>query len=176
MSPDSEGALVTTKWRTNLSIVAGATVMAAGSVLAFAVSSAGAQTAPIAATAAARPGDNGTVKIHRSTTAVTDRRNQPHVCIFYLDAFGFDPGQSISWRIESWPPTGDRSVVLSNVLTLNASGGGRTANKALPNGHYKLFWNFTGEHGSAKHKVFWVNCPAPTPSPTPTPSPSSTVS
>ena len=56
--------------------------------------------------AAARNGDNGTVKIHRSATPVTDRRNQPHVCVFYLDAFGFDPAQSVSWQIKSWPPTG----------------------------------------------------------------------
>src|SRR6266487_1429606 len=129
-------------------------------------------------TSAARKGDNGTVKIHRSTTPVTDRRNEPHVCVFYLDAFGFDPGQSVSWQIKSWPPTGNRTVVASGVLTLNSNGGGRTGNKTLANGHYKLFWNFTGEHGSAKHKVFWVKCAAPTPSPSPspTPSPSSPVS
>jgi LPXTG-motif cell wall-anchored protein len=28
----------------------------------------------------------------------------------------------------------------------------------LPDGHYKLFWNFDGEKGAAKHKVFWTNC------------------
>jgi len=42
----------------------------------------------------------------------------------------------------------------------------------LANGHYKLFWTFAGEHGIAKHKVFWVACKA-TPTPTPSPSPSS---
>lgn len=164
--------MITAKWRANLTILAGATVMA-GSTLALVAPGAGAQPTPRAATAAAaaRNGDNGTVKIHRSTTPVTDRRNQPHVCVFYLDAFGFDPGQSVSWRIKSWPPTGNRTVVASGVLTLNSNGGGRTGNKTLPNGHYKLFWNFTGEHGSAKHKVFWVKCAAPTPSPSPTPSP-----
>lgn len=185
MFPNTGGIFVTTvKWRANLSILVGATLMASGSTLAFAASGASARTAPVAATAAqgvssgtasaARNGDNGTVKIHRSTTPVTDRRNQPHVCVFYLDAFGFDPGQSVSWRIKSWPPTGDRTVVASGVLTLDSNGDGRTGNQTLPNGHYKLFWNFTGEHGSAKHKVFWVACPAPTPSPTP--SPTSTVS
>ena len=40
----------------------------------------------------------------------SDPRNEPHVCIFYLDAFGFDPDQSVSWRIKSWPPAGDRAV------------------------------------------------------------------
>ena len=166
-------------WRANLTILASATLMAAGLTLALAAPGAGALPIPRASAAArdlgggnaaaARNGDNGTVKIHRSTTPVTDRRNQPHVCVFYLDAFGFDPGQSVSWLIKSWPPTGDRSVVTSGVLALDSNGGGRTGDMTLPNGHYKLFWNFTGEHGSAKHKVFWVKCAAPTPSPSPTP-------
>lgn len=122
-------------------------------------------------------GDNGTVKIHRSTTPVSDRRNQPHVCVFYLDAFGFDSAQSVSWWIKSWPPTGNRSVVSSGVLTLDANGDGHTGDMTLPNGHYKLFWTFAGEHGIAKHKVFWVNCKAsPSPSPSPSPSTSSPVS
>src|SRR5215475_8295754 len=124
---------------------------------------------------AAVNGDNGTVKIHNSSTPVTDRRNEPHVCVFYLDAFGFDPGQSVSWQIKSWPPTGDRTVVDQGTLTLDSAGGGRTSDQALPNGHYKLFWTFTGEHGAAKQKVFWVSCPSSTPTPTPTsPSPTPT--
>jgi hypothetical protein len=121
------------------------------------------------------PGDNGTVKIHNSSTPVTDRRNEPHVCVFYLDAFGFDPGQSVSWQIKSWPPTGDRAVVDQGTLTLDSAGDGRTSDQTLPDGHYKLFWTFAGEHGAAKQKVFWVSCPSSTPTPTPTPtSPSPT--
>jgi hypothetical protein len=108
-------------------------------------------------------GDNGDVKIHRSTTAVTDQRNEPHVCVFYLDAFDFDSGQSVSWRIESWPPTGNRSVVASGSLVLASDGNGHTADMSLQNGHYKLFWNFVGENGFAKQKVFWVKCPAQVP-------------
>jgi hypothetical protein len=114
-------------------------------------------------------GDNGTVKIHNSATAVSDRRNEPHVCVFYLDAFGFDPGQSVSWQIKSWPPTGDRTVVDQGTLTLDSTGNGRTSDQSLPNGHYKLFWTFAGEHGAAKQKVFWVSCPSSTPTPTPPP-------
>jgi hypothetical protein len=108
--------------------------------------------------AAAKNGNNGTVKVHRSTTPVTDRRNEPHVCVFYLDAFGFDPGQSVSWQIKSWPPTGDRTVSSSGFLALDSSGDGRTSDMALPNGHYKLFWNFTGENGFTKQMVFSVKC------------------
>src|SRR5215831_10949985 len=120
---------------------------------------------------AAKNGDNGTVKIHRSTTPVADPRNQPHVCSFYLDAFGFDPAQSVSWQIKSWPPTGDRTVAASGVLSLDSTGAGHTGDMTLPDGHYKLFWNFTGEKGFAKQKVFWVACGAPTPPPTHHPKP-----
>src|SRR4051812_41428703 len=63
-------------------------------------------------------GDNGTVKIHRSTTSADDRRNEPKVCAFYLVGFNFDPSQQVSWRILSWPPTGDRMEVLHGTLTL----------------------------------------------------------
>jgi hypothetical protein len=173
--------MITVPWRANLAIVV-SVALATGLALGFAAPGAGAQ--PIApahgrgggTAAGARNGDNGTVKIHRSTTPVTDRRNEPHVCVFYLDAFGFDPGQSVSWQIKSWPPTGNRAVVASGALALDSNGGGRTGDITLQNGHYKLFWNFAGEHGFAKQKVFWVACAAPaatpTPSPPVTPSPS----
>lgn len=117
-----------------------------------------------------RNGDNGTVKVHRSTTPADDRRNEPKVCSFYLVGFGFDPDQQVSWHIRSWPPTGDRAVVADGALVLDDVGHGRTADLSLPDGHYKLFWNFEGEKGRAKHKVFWVRCPAESPSPSPSPS------
>ncbi len=101
--------MTTVQWRSNLTILAAVVLMATGLTLAFAAPGAGAQ--PVAPAhgdgggkaPAARNGDNGTVKIHNSTTPVTDPRNEPHVCIFYLDAFGFDPAQSVSWQIKSWP-------------------------------------------------------------------------
>jgi hypothetical protein len=163
-------------WRRRLTFLLGVTLVAVVLTLAFAGPGAGASpTAGGGKPPAAGKGDNGTVKIHRSTTPVSDPRNEPHVCIFYLDAFGFDAGQSVSWQIKSWPPTGDRTVVSSGTLALDGNGGGFTGDMTLPNGHYKLYWNFTGEHGFAKQKVFWVACGAPTPSPSPTsPSPSPT--
>jgi hypothetical protein len=159
-------------WRAKFIAPAGAALIASIVILALAAPGAGAQ--PIASARggkapAARNGDNGTVKIHNSGTPVTDPRNEPHVCVFYLDAFGFDPGQSVSWQIKSWPPTGDRSVVASGALALDGSGDGHTGDMTLANGHYKLFWTFAGEHGFAKQKVFWVACAAATPTPTPTP-------
>jgi hypothetical protein len=156
-------------WLIKLTFVTGAALLAAALTLAFATAGAQAGTAAPGGrhSPAARPGDNGTVKIHRSGTPVTARANQPHVCGFYLDAFGFDPAQPVTWQIKSWPPTGDRAVVSSGALTLDSSGNGSTSDMMLADGHYKLYWNFTGQHGFAKQKVFWVKCAAPT-SPPPT--------
>jgi hypothetical protein len=154
--------------RTSLAVTAGAAVVATGLTLAFGASSAGALPAAGQAKTTA-PGDNGDVKIHNSTTPVTDERNEPHVCIFYLDAFNFDSVQSVSWWIESWPPTGNGTVVDSGAIALDSSGNGFTTDQALPNGHYKLFWTFAGENGAAKHKVFWVSCPTTPPTTMPPP-------
>ncbi|MFB7912464.1 LPXTG cell wall anchor domain-containing protein [Streptomyces sp. NPDC056061] len=109
---------------------------------------------------ATAPGDNGTVKIHDAATGEELRKNEPHVCTFYLDAFGFDAGQKVDWRIEAWPPTAKvkGEIVKSGSLTLDGKGHLRSEDQSLPDGHYKLFWNFDGEHGRAKHKVFWVDC------------------
>ncbi|WP_327429318.1 LPXTG cell wall anchor domain-containing protein [Streptomyces sp. NBC_01236] len=115
--------------------------------------------APTAAHATV-PGDNGTVKIHDATTGDELRKNEPHVCTFYLDAFGFDGVQEVDWHIEAWAPTADSKgeTVKSGEITLDAEGHGRTNDLSLPDGHYKLFWNFDGEKGAAKHKVFWTDC------------------
>ncbi|MEU9173332.1 LPXTG cell wall anchor domain-containing protein [Streptomyces sp. NPDC048420] len=107
------------------------------------------------------PGDNGTVKIHDATTGEELRKNEPHVCTFYLDAFGFDAVQEVDWHIEAWAPTADvkGETVKSGEITLDADGHGRTDDLSLPDGHYKLFWNFEGENSqAAKHKVFWTDC------------------
>ncbi|MET9759772.1 hypothetical protein ABZ016_12040 [Streptomyces sp. NPDC006372] len=113
--------------------------------------------APVAQ--AAPPGDNGTVKIHDASTGEELRRNEPHVCAFYLDAFGFDGGQQVDWHIDAIPPSENKGeTVESGSLTLDGEGHGRTEDLSLPDGHYKLFWNFDGEKGAAKHKVFWADC------------------
>ena len=165
--------MTTVPWRGNLATLAGL-LTATGLTLAFTAPGAAAQSSAGDKAPATAPGDNGTVKIHRSGTPVADPRNQPHVCSFYLDAFGFDPAQSVSWQIKSWPPTGDRTVVASGALALDSSGDGHTGDMTLGNGHYKLFWNFQGEHGAAKHKVFWVSCATQTAPPTTPPTPTTT--
>ncbi|MDX2814252.1 LPXTG cell wall anchor domain-containing protein [Streptomyces sp. PA03-5A] len=133
-----------------------------------ALSTAGAATAALAASllfapaalAHNAPGDNGNVKIHDAKTGEELHNNEPHVCTFYLDGFQFDGAQKADWSIERWSPTDGQKgeTVKSGSLTLDGSGHERTENLALADGHYKLFWNFDGEHGRAKHKVFWVDC------------------
>ena len=150
-----------------------------------AVAAAAVFSAPAAAHATA-PGDNGTVKIHDATTGEELRKNEPHVCSFYLDAFGFDSVQKVDWHIEAWAPTADvkGETVKSGAITLDGDGHGRTADMSLPDGHYKLFWNFDGENGRAKHKVFWTDCEdeepgggsAASPSPSGSASPSGSTS
>lgn len=124
-----------------------------------AVAAAALFSAPVAAHATV-PGDNGTVKIHDSTTGEALKRNEPHVCTFYLDAFGFDAVQQVDWSIKAWAPTAGvkGKTVKTGAITLDAKGHGRTADMSLPDGHYKLFWKFDGEKGAAKHKVFWTDC------------------
>ncbi|GGV29908.1 hypothetical protein GCM10010495_52760 [Kitasatospora herbaricolor] len=121
----------------------------------------GALTALLALGAApaahAAPGDNGDIKVHGSTTPVTDRRDEPQVCRFYLDAFDFDDLQLVDWTIEQQPPTGTQQVS-TGVLAL-LSGTGQTQIMSLPDGHYRVNWTFVGQTGSAKHKVFTVSCP-----------------
>jgi len=102
-------------------------------------------------------GDNGDVKTHNVGMSVSDQRDEPKVCGFYMDAFNFDSQQQVNWKIEE---DTHGPVVLSGAITL-ASGDGHTSNYSLSNGMYKLYWNFDGEHGEAKHKVFKVDCEAP---------------
>ncbi|KKD08654.1 LPXTG cell wall anchor domain-containing protein [Streptomyces sp. WM6386] len=136
------------------------TLTRAGALSAVAVAAMLAAPSAHAAPVTTGSGDNGAVKIHDASTDEELRRNEPHVCTFYLDAFGFDSAQQVDWHIESWAPTAGvkGETVKSGEITLDGEGHGRTEDLSLPDGHYKLFWNFEGENGSAKHKVFWTDC------------------
>jgi hypothetical protein len=116
------------------------------------------------------PGNNGTVKIHDGDTENEPIvANEPQVCTFHVHFFFADAGQSGDWWIESWPPTGDMTTVLSGTYLTGADGEYRTPDSpgtySLPNGHYKLFWQ-GDEENLAKDKVFWVSCPDTSESPT----------
>ncbi|WP_203963703.1 hypothetical protein [Actinocatenispora thailandica] len=144
-----------------------ATVMVAAAVVGAGLGAPGA--------ALAAPGDNGDVKIHNSGTPVDDPSNEPKVCVFYLDAFNFDGLQQVSWHIDEQPPTGT-SQVGQGTITLDPDGNGHTQDMTLPNGHYKLVWNWEGENGAGKSKVFTVECASPSPSTSPSASTSSSPS
>lgn len=109
-------------------------------------------------------GDNGTVKTHNVGTPTDDVNDEPKVdCTgFYLDAFGFDGLQQVSWHIDT-DTHGD--TVLSGTITLDDNGHGFTTKLVLPNGMYKLYWHFDGQNGADKHKVFKVegDCTPPPP-------------
>ncbi|KIQ65950.1 hypothetical protein TR51_11905 [Kitasatospora griseola] len=130
----------------------------------------GAAALPLAAPAApafAAPGDNGDVKIHSTGVPFNDPRDETKVCKFYLDAVNFDTVQLVSWEIDQQQPPGTRTLSGSIVLS---GGAGHTTNLSLPNGTYKLIWNFVGETGQAKQKVFAVDCgPGAQNSPPPVP-------
>ncbi|MQS17707.1 LPXTG cell wall anchor domain-containing protein [Streptomyces kaniharaensis] len=135
------------------------------------------------------PGNNGTVKIHDAATGQEDTRNEPKVCTFYLDSFGFDPGQDVIWMIAEVKGNKEEKVAFGD-LPVDENGDVRTEDIELPDGHYKLYWASVqlvdGELpeddpnlNNPKHKVFKVDCggkktPAPTgePSPTATATPS----
>ncbi|MBT2441937.1 LPXTG cell wall anchor domain-containing protein [Streptomyces sp. ISL-36] len=133
-------------------------LISAGTVV-TAVTAASLLLAP-AASASNKPnnnGDNGNVKIHDAKTGEELHKNEPHVCTFYLDGFKFDGAQQVTWHIEGHAPTADLKGIEGS-LTLDGSGHERTADLSLADGHYKLYWNFDGENGKAKHKTFWVDC------------------
>jgi hypothetical protein len=101
-------------------------------------------------------GDNGDVKIHRTSTASTDQSNDPKVCEFNLAAFNFDQLQQVTYTITEQPPTGTDQVSGGTISLAAGTGHGTTL--SLPDGHYRLTWTFEGENGSGKHKVFQVDC------------------
>ena len=117
--------------------------------IALAATSAAVLFASQAAFATATPGDNGTVKVHDSSTPVTDHQNEPHdVCQFYLDGFGFDGAQSVTWYIDSWPPTGNGTEVLNG----NADTGTHDAGDDTDvTGTYLHLRQHTAGHPTADH-------------------------
>ncbi|MDR3031824.1 MAG: hypothetical protein LBV78_01690, partial [Kitasatospora sp.] len=131
--------------------------------------------AAVATPAHAAPGDNGDVKIHTVGTPTDDQNDQPKVCAFYLDAFNFDTVQQVTWHIDEQSSIGT-SVRAGQINLTGGHGYTGTVLPQLPDGHYKLFWNFIGENGAAKHKDFMVDCAGVGTSPSPSPSASGSPS
>ncbi|MER6301667.1 LPXTG cell wall anchor domain-containing protein [Kitasatospora sp. NPDC001539] len=131
------------------------------------------------------PGNNGTVKIHDAATGQEDVRNEPKVCTFYLDSFGFDPNQDVIWAIVQMDH-GQETLAAWGDLPVDGHGHVRTEDIELPDGQYKLYWQSVelvngelpedADLNNPKHKVFKVDCggkaPSGKPSPTATKTPS----
>ncbi|MGW6917731.1 LPXTG cell wall anchor domain-containing protein [Kitasatospora sp. NPDC054939] len=130
-------------------------------------------------------GNNGTVKIHDAATGEEEKENNPKVCTFYLDSFGFDKTQAVVWMITRVHDK-DEEAVVHGKLNVDGKGHGRTEDISLPDGHYKLYWvSVELEKGkfpknpdlnNPKHKVFKVDCGGPTPTVKPTPTKTPTKS
>lgn len=108
-------------------------------------------------------GDNGSIKTHNVGTSTDDVNDEPKLACdgFYLDAFGFDNTESVSWWITE-DSHGD--TLLSGNIALDENGHGYTGTLNLTDGMYKLYWTFDGQNGEAKHKVFKVEgCEEPPP-------------
>jgi hypothetical protein len=134
---------------------------------------------PVAVAAANdAPGSNGTIKIHEEGTPSGAEDNDPTVCSFNVEGFGFDAGQSGYIVFET--QGGDEPVGMNagpfDFGPTNSEGFYATEYFHLDPGHYQAA--LLGKKDAAgnvsdvmvKSKVFEVEC-ASAPSPTPTPTP-----
>ncbi|WP_340381847.1 hypothetical protein U5640_35400 [Streptomyces sp. SS7] len=113
---------------------------------------------------------DGDVKIHAVGTPATGPENDPHVCLFYIDAFNFDAGETATWVIETQPPSSGPAGATGQIV-INTDGTGQSEEINLPDGHYKLtFTTPDGDGGPDKQKTFWVDCASGSPSPSGSPS------
>lgn len=111
--------------------------------------------APVQATS-----NEGTVKV-KDGTDTGGKDNEPHVgCTFSIEGFGME-ASSGTLHVDSWPPTGDKTTVLTDNWTADGTTG-KDANHfvagpySLKSGHYKVF--VSNAPGHEKMKVFWVDC------------------
>jgi hypothetical protein len=116
-------------------------------------------------------GNNGTLKIHEAGTPDGTEKNDPKVCKFNVEGFGFDAGQSgyVKFDVQGGDkPTGVAQGPFA-VGAANASGYFASQYFTLANGHYKA--NLYGKmlpggqlsDVKAKSKVFKVSCETKSP-------------
>lgn len=134
----------------------------------------------VATVMAGAPGNNGTLKVHEFGTPSGTESNDPKVCNFNFEGFGFDADFSGFIVIEGQGQTEFTSDPIAFGPT-DETGYAETEYMTLPAGHYKatLYGKDTGgginlEDEKAKSKVFKSECPEATPTPSPTASPTPT--
>jgi LPXTG-motif cell wall-anchored protein len=118
-------------------------------------------------------GNNGTLKIHEAGTPVHTESNDPKVCSFNVEGFGFDAGQTgyLKFDVQGGDkPTGVAQGPFTFGNT-DASGYYASPYFALANGHYKAtLYGKQLPSGAltdvkAKSKVFKVSCTVTTSTP-----------
>jgi len=140
--------------------------LAAGLLLAWAVIAR-------ADTAAAPVANNGTLKIHEQGTPDGTVNNDPKVCVFNVEGFFLDPGQTgdLVFSVQGGDgPTGTPAGPFA-FGPADANGFYATQYFNLDPGHYKATLTDAGGVEKAKSKVFKVTCEVE-----PSPSPSASVS
>lgn len=107
-------------------------------------------------------GNNGTIKIHEAGTPSGTPNNDPKVCSFNVEGFGFDDGQGgyLAFTVQGGDaPTGSDAGPFA-IPTANGAGYFETGYFSLEPGHYKA--TLYGKAGmtdvKAKSKVFKVTC------------------
>ena len=103
----------------------------------------------------AKSGNSGTVKLRDAATTelVSDTANDPHVCAFSI-VFNYSAPTEGTWRILSWPPTGDGSQVASGTWQ-TVGGSDETDVLTLDAGHYRLEYQ-ASDASNSSNKTFWV--------------------
>ncbi len=107
-----------------------------------------------------RGGNNGTLKVLNATSGEEFKNNEPKVCTFRFEGFGFDALQSGELVLSGQ----GRTTYSYSFGTVAADGEGYfvTGNHTLDNGHYKIeFVEPDVEANKLKSKVFKVNCGQP---------------
>ena len=125
--------------------------------------------------------NNGTLKVHEIGTPTGTENNDPKVCAFNFEGFGFDPGQTGQLQLTvqgndaphgtpagpfAFGPTDGTGYAISQDFN---NGPGTTT---IQNGHYKVTLYGKDANGvynvdlKAKSKVFKVNCSAQPVAPT----------
>ena len=114
------------------------------------------------ASSAAFAGNNGTLKIHEQGTPAGTPDNDPKVCVFNVEAFNLDSGQSgyLVFSVQGGDaPVGTDAGPFA-FGPADADGFHATGTFALEAGHYKATLYGKGDltDVKAKSKVFKVTC------------------
>ncbi len=114
--------------------------------------------------------NNGTLKVHEKNTPSNTENNDPKVCLFNFEGFGFDNGQSGQIAITTQGGGNNKTEVKRIAMpAANSNGYTQTEYLTLSNGHYKSTAYGKDTNGGytldlkAKSKVFKVDCPETTP-------------